>query len=256
MGFIYCCQTDVGTERETNQDSLVVKSRVTKDHTVVLAAVCDGVGGLVSGELASRKAADMLSGWFDYELPQIMRQPDAKEVIRYRFRQILWNINGEIYYSNLRQGITSATTLTALVLWDNRFLMGHAGDSRIYGISRTAVRQLTKDHSWVAQEVLEGRMTEEQAEKDPRRNVILKCMGAAPEAEPDILEGTIKENMMFVLCTDGFWHHIKPEEWKNYFSPAPALTEKKLAENLYYMMEQVKGRGERDNITAITINVF
>ena len=75
MRFIYCCQTDTGTERKNNQDSLVVKSRVTREHTVVLAAVCDGVGGLACGDMASRKAADMLSNWFDYELPQIMVQP-------------------------------------------------------------------------------------------------------------------------------------------------------------------------------------
>ena len=255
MRFIYCCQTDTGTERKNNQDSLVVKSRVTREHTVVLAAVCDGVGGLACGGMASRKAADMLSNWFDYELPQIMVQPDAGEAIRYRFRQAVQNISGEIYYNNLKQQITSATTLTALVLWDNQYLIGHAGDSRIYEIGRT-VRQLTKDHSWVAKEVSEQRMTEEQARRDPRKNIIFKCAGAEPDMEPDILKGTVRENIMFVLCTDGFWHHIRPEEWKMYFSPAAHLTEKELSENLYYMTEQVKFRGESDNITAIAIYVY
>ena len=74
--------------------------------------------------------------------------------------------------------------------------------------------------------------------------------------EPDILKGTVRENIMFVLCTDGFWHHIRPEEWKMYFSPAAHLTEKELSENLYYMTEQVKFRGESDNITAIAIYVY
>ncbi|MCI8576106.1 MAG: serine/threonine-protein phosphatase [Lachnospiraceae bacterium] len=255
MRYIYSCQTDVGAVRENNQDSLVVKSLNLGKHMVVFAAVCDGVGGLSHGERASRTSVEMLSSWFDYELPQILEQSPAEPVLRYRFRQLLSEINREIYNGNLRSGVSSATTLTALLLWDYHYLAGHVGDSRIYKIDYD-VQQLTRDHSWVAQEVAMGRMTAHQAAIDTRQNIILKCMGAEPEVEPDVFEGRIREKTVFVLCTDGFWHHVDAREWIRQFSPAVIKEEKHLAENLYFMAEQVKQRGESDNITAIAIDVF
>lgn len=255
MRFIYSCQTDVGAVRKENQDSLVVKSLNTGDHMVLFAAVCDGVGGLKQGELTSRKAAEMLSAWFDYELPQIMKQPQVEEILRYRFRQLIADVNKEIYYTNCRSGISSATTLSALLLWDYHYLIAHVGDSRIYGINRQAV-QLTQDHSWVAQEVAMGHMSPEEASRDSRKNVILKCIGMEPDVAADILEGAVSEPTVFILCTDGFWHHVRWDEWGRLFSPGVVFQEKTLAENLYYIADQVKRRGESDNITAIAIDVF
>lgn len=255
MQYIYSCQTDVGTVRENNQDSLVVKSLNLGNHRVAFAAVCDGVGGLSHGERASRTSVEMLSSWFDYELPQILTQSPAEPVLRHRFRKLLLEINREIYHGNLRNGVSSATTLTALLLWDYHYLAGHVGDSRIYKIDHQ-VQQLTRDHSWVAQEVAGGRMTADQAAADARQNIILKCMGAEPEVEPDVFEGHIWDKTVFVLCTDGFWHYMDAGEWLQRFSPMVIREEKHLAENLYYMAEQVKQRGESDNITAIAIDVF
>lgn len=255
MKFIYSCQTDAGMVREKNQDALVVKSLNIRNHTVLLAAVCDGVGGLSQGELTSRKAAEMLSVWFDYELPQIMNQPQEEEILHYRFRQLMADINKEVYYSNCRCGVSSATTLTALLVWDYQYLIAHVGDSRIYRIGQRAV-QLTRDHSWVAQEVAMGRMTMGEAERDSRQNVILKCIGAEPDVEPDIFEGSVRERSVFILCTDGFWHHVKPEEWVQWFAPAAIRKEGSLGENLYHIVNEVKQRGESDNITAIAIYIF
>lgn len=254
MKFIYSCRTDAGTVRENNQDSLIVKSLKCNDHILLFAAVCDGVGGLSQGERTSRKAVEMLSDWADYELPQIMEQ-GAEQILPYRFRQMISDINKEIYYSNLRSRIVSATTLTALLLWDKRYIIGHAGDSRVYQIN-SQVTQLTRDHSWVAKEVAMGRMTLEEAAKDTRQNLILRCIGAEPEVRPDILQGTVRGSSVYILCTDGFWHHVKKEEWAACFSPRVIKQEKDLTENLYHLAEQVKQRGEDDNITAVAIEVF
>jgi len=255
MKFIYSCQTDTGTVRENNQDSLVVKSLCMEGTSVLLAAVCDGVGGLSFGELASRKAVEMISSWFDFELPQIIGKPQIERVLNFRFRQLVSGINKEIYYSNCRNRISSGTTLTALLLWDYRYLIAHVGDSRIYGIGRQ-VKQLTRDHSWVANEVAMGRMTASEAAHDSRQNVILKCIGAEAGVEPDFLEGSVREATVFILCTDGFWHHVEADEWAQWFSPAAITGEKELSENLYYIAERVKRRGESDNITAVAIDVF
>lgn len=255
MRFIYCCQTDVGTIRKNNQDCLVIKRMNLEKYSVVLAAVCDGVGGLGNGELASRKTADMISAWFDYELPQIMVQADIESTIRYRLYQLICDINKEIYYSNCRRRISSATTLSVLIVWDYQYIIGHVGDSRIYKIDGT-IKQLTKDHSWVAREVALKRMTEEEALADSRKNIILKCIGAKPDVAPDILFDSVRGDTVFILCTDGFWHYVKPGEWSEFFLPSVILSEKSLSQNLYNIAEQVKIRGESDNITAIGIKIF
>lgn len=255
MKYFYSCQTDKGTVRSNNQDSLVVKGIKCGNYTALLAAVCDGVGGMSYGELTSRRAAEMLAAWVDYELPQILEQGADHEIIRYRFRQMILDINAEIYFSNQRNHVSSGTTLTVLLLWNYCYLIGHVGDSRIYTIDQS-VDQLTTDHSWIAQEISAGRMTKEEAKYDQRQNLILKCIGAEKELSPQIREGEVSESTVFILCTDGFWHNMKDSEWLSYLSPQQADTDNVLGENLRYLIQEMKSRGETDNITAVAIRVF
>lgn len=255
MRFIYAYQTDKGTTRSNNQDSLIVKSISVGKSNVLLAAVCDGVGGLKFGERTSRRAAELLGAWADYELPQILKQEQAEKLLRHRFRQLIQDINEEIFFGNQRCGISSGTTLTAMLLWEYRYLIAHVGDSRIYAIDRQ-VWQLTADHSWVAQEEEAGRLTKEEARNHENRNVLLTCIGASADLVPQLREGEIKESTVFLLCTDGFWHCIEEPEWMRYFSPEQIMKEHTLGEHLYSLIDQVKRRGEKDNITAIGIGVF
>lgn len=253
MRFMYACQTDKGTARSGNQDSLIVKSVTCGQGPALLAAVCDGVGGLSRGEVASRRAAELLGEWAEYELPRLL-ETETKS-IRFRFRQQLREINREIFLDSRRNGISSGTTLTALVMWNYRFLLGHVGDSRAYAVTQT-VRRLTEDDSWVAWEMAAGRMTAEEAKNHSRKNVILRCIGADEELEPRLAEGRIGESTVFLLCTDGFWHHIEDAELLRYFSPERADSQRQLGNALYYLFDQVKRRGENDNITAIAVKVF
>ena len=87
MHFSYAYHTDVGTTREVNQDALVIKTWNQSGNSVFLGAVCDGLGGLARGEEASRRAAVMLSEWFDQELVQLIAQIGTKEVVERRLRQ-------------------------------------------------------------------------------------------------------------------------------------------------------------------------
>jgi len=252
MKFFYACQTDKGVARFTNQDSLLVKSMGSDGSSAPLAVGCDGVGGLSRGEITSRKAAKMLGQWAEYELLHLLETDKSGEVLKHRFRQQFVEINKEIFFDNRRNGISSGTTMTALLLWDNRYLFGHVGDSRLYSITQDA-RQLSEDHSWVASEVAAGHMTEEEAKNSTKKNLILRCIGADEDVEPQMAEGKILGDTVFVLCTDGFWHHIEDFEWNMFFSPKAMLGENRLGEALYYLSSQVKARGESDNITAVAI---
>jgi len=252
MRFFYACQTDKGVARFTNQDSLLVKSVGVDGSAALLTAVCDGVGGLSRGEITSRQAAKMLGNWAEYELLHILETDRSGEVLKRRFQQQFLEINKEIFFGNKRNGISSGTTMTALLLWENRYLLGHVGDSRAYAVTRE-VHQLSEDHSWVAGEVAAGRMTEEEAKYSTKKNVILRCIGADEDIEPQFLGGRIHENTVFVLCTDGFWHHVEMDEMLRYFSPESVVQENRLGEILYYLSSQVKLRGESDNITAVAV---
>lgn len=255
MKFVYSCQTDIGTTRAVNQDSLVIKSLNIKGCNVLMAAVCDGVGGLKYGEKTSRRAVEMLSQWFDYEIPQIMEHLQIKETMRYRCKQLIDDINKEIYFDDLRCGISSGTTISLLLLWNHQYLIGHVGDSRIYAIDQQ-VRQLTQDHSWVAREVELGHMTSAEAATDSHQNIILKCIGVKEEVEPDWFGGIVREPTTFLLCTDGFWHYLKPQDIEACFSPRVIKMEAELGANLCQMTERVKRKGETDNITVIAINIY
>ena len=253
MKYHYLYRTDKGCVRVSNQDSFIVKSIKVGDKMALLAAVCDGVGGLECGDKTSRKAVELLGKWADYELVQILSQTDYAELMPRRFGQMIQAVNKEIYYENLSLGRLSGTTLTAIVIYGSYYIMGHVGDSRIYKID-DAVHQLTTDHSWISQEVAAGRITQEEAEHDLRRNVILQCIGVDAEVCPELKSGTIVADCLFVLCTDGFWHQLKKEEWMKYFS-RQKNSQTGLEQNLKYLFELVKKRGEEDNLTAVVIGV-
>lgn len=255
MKFIYSCQTDIGTTRTVNQDSLLVKYACMGNRNVLLSAVCDGLGGLAQGEAVSRKAAELLAAWFEYELPQIMANSMKDDLVCHRCAELISDINKEIYYWNQRQGISGGTTLTMFLAWDYHYLIGHVGDSRIFEIG-TESRQLTRDHSWVAQQVEMGTMSAEEAMKDSRQNVILRCIGTDPEVEADIIRGEIQKPSVYLLCTDGFWHYTPLEDLTRCLRADTPVNEEELRQVLYNRISYVKECGETDNITAVAIAVY
>ena len=255
MNFFYSYQTDRGTVRTSNQDSLMVKVIQSAGNQAFLAAVCDGVGGLTHGELTSRKTVEMLGKWAEYELPGLLADVADGKVLKKRLQHLLQDINREIYFDNLSGGISSGTTMTALVLYDDHYWAAHVGDSRLYAVTEDGAIRLTEDHSWVEEEILAGRMTREEAEHSPRKNVILKCIGASGEISPQILEGKAEKDTVFVLCSDGFWHDITAKEWAEVFAPENNPESRTLGKNLQQMAEQVKARGESDNITAVAVRI-
>lgn len=255
MNFNYSCQTNQGEVRESNQDSLLVKSGVMNGHSVLLAAICDGVGGLSQGEWCSRRAVELLSSWFVYELPQIMEQSQLERLLQYRLRQLIADINWDIYTQNRRNSRMSGTTLTVLLLWDYRYMIAHVGDCRVYAVESGRALCLTKDHSWVAREVEEGRLQPSEARNHPKQNAILRCIGTEPEVEVDVSFAWLSEPTVFILCTDGFWHEVEHREWLSYFAPEVMQQERAMNQTLYEMVQQVRMRGESDNITVIAVSV-
>lgn len=252
MHYIAVADTDVGIRKETNQDSILVKHASCVVGEVLMAVVCDGMGGLSKGEVASAAVVREFSDWFDHELPKELVSVDM-DVIGGKWELMLKDLNVKILEYGKRIGSNLGTTFSGILFIGNQYVVAHVGDSRIYYIGGQ-IRQLTKDQTVIAKEIEQGRMTAEQAEKDARRNMLLQCVGSSKTVNPQIIHGQIEEGF-YLLCSDGFRHKITSEEILSYLNPAKMKDKKTIAKNIRYLIDQDKKRNEIDNISAVLIKV-
>lgn len=244
--------TDVGARKSVNQDSICVKRVRLDTQECVLAVIADGMGGLAGGELASATVIRAFSGWFQERLPELAEHFDM-ETVRTELGELLQETNDRIYRYGREHGIQLGTTATGLLLWtDGSYLIIHIGDTRAYEIAGE-LRQLTEDHSLVAREVRQGRLTEEEARRDPRKNVLLQCVGARLQIEPQFLTGHIR-GRGFLLCSDGFRHQVSDREiFAAVEAAAGEHDPRRLNGILRKLIRENMERGESDNISAVLV---
>ncbi|OIK10639.1 serine/threonine protein phosphatase [Bacillus sp. MUM 116] len=254
MSMLTAYHTDVGIKKKTNQDALLLKTARTPKGHIGLFVVCDGMGGLSHGELASATVIRGMSDWFDSEMPRIAQSEHVEEEIRTELETCVQQLNEKIQNYGESENVTLGTTVIALLIFQNRYYIVHIGDSRVYQIGDT-LRQLTMDQTLVAREVARGNLTEEQAKFDPRRNVLLQCVGATKNIEIAFSSGDIQNNTVFMLCSDGFYHQISEEELVENFHPDKLMNEQQMKEKVVGLVELVKARKEVDNISVVVAKV-
>lgn len=255
MNFLISGITDIGTTKSTNQDSLSVKLINTAQGRMVFAILCDGMGGLEKGEVASATVIRAFDEWVKKELPLLCHAPIEDSVIRTQWGRIISDLNKKIKIYGARQGVRLGTTAVILLLTQTRYYLLNVGDSRAYELSDN-IYQLTADQTFVAREVALGNMTEEEAKLDKRRNVLLQCVGASDEVYPDMFFGEVKENALYMLCSDGFRHEISSEEIFEKLKPEIILNESLMQENAKSLIELNKVRKEKDNISVAMVRTF
>ena len=187
MNFLISANTDIGTLKKTNQDSVLIKKIHTCQGEMVFAVLCDGMGGLEKGEVASVAVVRAFEQWVNTELPLLCGQVLEERKIRTDWESIVKDMNREIAEYGKQQGICLGTTVVVFLITQIRYFALNVGDSRLYELTDTALRQLTTDHTFVGREVAMGRMTQEDARKDRRRNVLLQCVGASEAVYPEFL---------------------------------------------------------------------
>ena len=175
MHYMVVADTDVGIVKDTNQDSILVKQARYKEKEIVMAIICDGMGGLSKGELASATVIRALAQWFDNELPKEIDNLNM-DVIGGKWSLLLKNLNNKIIQYGQRTDVSLGTTFTGMLFCDDQYLICHVGDTRAYYIGQ-ALQQLTTDQTFIAREIAKGTMTVEQAKTDKRRNLLLQCIG-------------------------------------------------------------------------------
>ena len=147
----------------------------------------------------------------------------------------------------LRSGM--GTTCVAAVLRGNMAYIANVGDSRAYIVRGGQVKQVSQDHSWVAEQVRAGLLTEDQARTHAQRNVITRCLGTQADVEIDVFPEPIEENDALVLCTDGLSGLVTDDEIRRIVNQSGPQ------ESVYHLVERANENGGPDNITAIVVSV-
>jgi len=255
MNFIISASTDIGIAKETNQDSLTVMTLNTPQGKMAFGVLCDGMGGLDKGEVASASVINAFRSWAVNDLPALCEHPLEDFEIRGQWEKIITSQNQTIKAYGARQGVRLGTTVVAILLTQSRYYLLNVGDSRAYELTGY-LRQMTNDQTFVAREIAMGHMTPEEAAVDSRRNVLLQCVGASDDVYPDMFFGDVQPNAVYMLCSDGFRHEITADEIFEKLQPAVLFDDASMQRNAVSLIELNKQRQERDNISVAMIRTI
>jgi protein phosphatase len=228
--------------RSGNEDNYAAEA----DERRGLFIVADGMGGHAAGEVASEMAVQIV-------LRELLELRDLEtNGVERRVIEALKTANRAIHERTLtevdKQGM--GTTVSVLLLAGRRYLIGQVGDSRVYLLRDGALQQLTKDHSYVQEQVDAGFLTPEQARYHPYSNVITRCVGASPDVEPDSYRGEAKLGDIFLVASDGLTGMVDDRRLQSLLISRGTPDRK-----VHQLISEANGRGGLDNITAIVVEV-
>src|SRR5579863_4215800 len=183
---------------------------IPKDQQVMakkgaLFIVADGMGGHAAGEVASEIAVDTVSNVYYQD-----DSDDAATSLLHAIKRANAFIHQRAAENMLRSGM--GTTCVSAVLRGNMAYIANVGDSRAYLVRDGQVKQVSQDHSWVAEQVRAGLLSEDQARTHAQRNVITRFLGTQPDVEVDVFLEPLQENDCLILCTDGLSGLLSDED--------------------------------------------
>lgn len=248
MGYSAGAYTDIGSTRKNNQDSFcVLRAGSDARGDVLMAVVCDGMGGLSRGEVASGTVVTAFADWFTKELPLGIQECSMRQTAGV-WTEMLHGLNERLRDYGRAKAIKVGTTFSGLFLMGTEYLWVHVGDSRIYLLRKGELKQLTTDHT------VANRDREKGMPRPGTENMLTQCIGVSMALEPDWGLGEILPMDRFLLCSDGFYHHIRlsdlTERMSGKMESGTRMT--KLSRELSRLMIE---RGEKDNVTAVLAGV-
>lgn len=251
--------TDAGVAKPVDQDAYCFKEAETGGRRAVMAVVCDGVGGLSKGELASSTVVRRFSDWFETSLPTFLAYNLHEgrldwEALRNVWETLLQSANRHIFEYGARTEEACGTTFTGMFAYDDAYLIAHVGDCRAYEVTEREALQLTRDQTLVAQQVSAGILTSEEAAHHPKRNVIMQSVGTQDEVNPVFTQGAFDATATYVLCCDGFYSRLRDGELQNAFSSCSIADEQDMQKACEELVRMDMERGEKDNITVVAFS--
>ena len=257
----YSGKTDIGKVRSTNQDSFAIKSY---SESVLVAVVCDGMGGVQGGNVASETAVENF--FKSLESKNIINLDDGEniptEAAAAALGQAVTDANTAVYEKSLtdKEFTGMGTTLTACIIIGSRMLAANVGDSRLYLDASKKLTQITQDHSYVQFLIDVGDITPEEAKTHPYRNRITRAVGIQPEVECDIFTEELDkyQNPKILICSDGLCGQVDDAVMHKTVNLARRRNEDdtaRLERICTSLIKKALDNGGPDNITAILISV-
>ena len=236
-------KTDKGLVRESNQDAYAVGELPGE---VAWAVVCDGMGGVAGGNIASSLAVKVISDKITSCYHERMRDNSIKNLLD----SAITAANREVYDMGEEQLDLKGmgTTVVCVIVRNSCVYVAHAGDSRAYIAHDDVVEQITTDHSMVQDLVDRGKITAEEAEHHPNKNIITRALGVSKKIDIDFDQFDLNENDTIILCTDGL---------SNYVSTQDIIED--IKDGQYYafadrLVKRANNNGGGDNITVVAIS--
>ena len=243
-------QTDVGQARDHNEDA------ISWDFHRGLAMLADGMGGHNAGDVASRmcleKLDTIMATALDKSLGNIRPNKNASREATL-VRRAINKANTAVFENALdnqdRKGM--GTTLVVMLFYDNRVVVAHVGDSRVYRLRSNTLEQITADHSLVRELLEKGAISEEEAVDNPYSHVITRAVGIRPRVPVEIHEYDVLPGDTFLLCSDGLTDRVSDREIEETLVAAEGLWER-AAQRL---IDLANNKGGHDNISVILAGV-
>lgn len=242
---IVSAKTDIGMKRSTNQDSFSYGQ--LDSGAVTWAVVCDGMGGMAAGNIASSTAVEVISGSFENNLSPKSSASVVRNLLKSSIESANARVHNMAFEKEEYRGM--GTTVVAVVVIKGVAYIAHAGDSRMYFYSNNQLTQITTDHSVVQTLIEKGQLTEQEAKNHPNKNVITRALGVNSYIDIDFEEIEVSQGDSLLLCTDGLTNCIDDELIKLATSDNDFPT---LAERLVELANQ---NGGYDNITAVAVKI-
>jgi len=237
---IFSGKSDVGLRRTNNADAFLIQSDLG------LCAVADGMGGAASGEVASHMFCETVMEFFSLSDTQV--EEDAVGAMHAIFQaaneRILNKANSEPEHSGM------GCTAELLKICDRLYVLGHVGDSRVYLFRHGQLKQITKDHSLVQEQVEQGLISALEAKTHSLRHIIMRAVGINDALAVDFIKGKILTGDIFLLCSDGLSDMVDESVIQEVLSRPLALDRKTDA-----LIEAAKSAGGHDNITVVLCEV-
>ncbi len=243
MTYEFFAQTDKGRVRTNNEDAVCV------DRDAQIAVLADGMGGYNAGEVASGMATTFINTEMARWLAQAGTTPQSTDVRR-ALEICVENANHAILGASLSnpQYAGMGTTLVVGVFHGSRLILGHIGDSRCYRIRKGAMQQITRDHSWLQEQVDAGLLTPLQAAQSSSRNLVTRALGVEPNVMMEINEFQVLPSDVFLMCSDGLTEMVGDDHILQMMD-TPLSPEEKIA----LLISTANANGGRDNVSVILV---
>lgn len=233
--------TCVGNTRKINQDAVLFRSTEREGQYFILLAVCDGIGGLEQGEVASSLVVSLASQWYESVMGWMDIGGINPEILSAHLKDAAEEWNRSVCeYRNL-QHVNMGTTLSLIMIIKNRYYIIHVGDSRVYLYRRRKLFQLTRDAIII------------QMKNGRRKTYLENFMGREGELRFTLSEGKICKGDLFLVCSDGFYHCLDSGDVRRLYKNTG--DEGRLNAGCRELIDDMIRRGERDNISVGAIRV-